>query len=133
MIVERNPITRAMLRAVFEKAVSNVRFAADPTEALSLLELEQFAALIIDEGALTAATNEPLDTIVALRRAQPQIQATLLVAKGETARAAQFIDAGITQVIEKPIAGAELLEAAIPASARKKDVVHKDPLVTQAA
>ena len=133
LIVERNPITRAMLRAVFEKAVSNVRFAADPTEALSLLELEQFAALIIDEGALTAATNEPLDMIVALRRAQPQIQATLLVAKGETARAAQFIDAGITQVIEKPIAGAELLEAAIPASARKKDVVHKDPLVTQAA
>ncbi|WP_448971620.1 ATP-binding protein, partial [Klebsiella michiganensis] len=29
LIVERNPITRAMLRAVFEKAVTGLRFAAD--------------------------------------------------------------------------------------------------------
>lgn len=133
LIVERNPITRAMLRAVFEKAVTGLRFAADVAEALKLLELEEFAALIIDEGALATATEEALDMIAALRRAQPQIQATLLVANGERARATQFMDAGVTQVIEKPIAGAELLEAAVPASARKNDLESKDPLVTQAA
>lgn len=133
LIVERNPITRAMLRAVFERAVASLRFAADAAEALELLELEEFAALIIDEGALTTATEGALDMIAALRRAQPQIQATLLVANGERARAAQFMDAGVTQVIEKPIAGAELLEAAVPASARKNDLESKDPLVTQAA
>ncbi len=133
LIVERNPITRAMLRAVFEKAVSRLHFAADPAEALQLLELEQFAALIIDEAALATATGELLETIATLCRAQPRIHATLLVANGNAVRAAQFMDAGITQVIEKPIAGGELLETAVPFSARITDIAGKDPLVTQAA
>ncbi|UYY77411.1 ATP-binding protein [Sphingomonas sp. R1] len=133
LILERNPITRAMLRAVFEKAVARLHFAADAQEALELLDLEQFAALIIDEAALATATLDPLETIASLCRAQPEILATLLVAKGTASGATQFMDAGITQVIEKPIAGAELLEMAVPASARTMDIVGKDPLVTQAA
>jgi len=133
LILERNPITRAMLRAVFEKAVARLHFAADDQEALELLDLEQFAALIIDEAALATATLDPLETIASLCRAQPEILATLLVAKGTASGATQFMDAGITQVIEKPIAGAELLEMAVPASARTMDIVGKDPLVTQAA
>lgn len=133
LIVERNPITRAMLRAVFEKAVSSLHCAGDVEEALQLLELKQFAALVIDEGALATATETALETIASLCRAQPQMRSTLLVAGGDAAHRARFMDAGVTQVIEKPITGAELLETAVPASARAADTVGKDPLVTQAA
>lgn len=133
LIVERNPITRAMLRAVFEKAVSRLRFASDLQEVLQLLELEQLAALIIDDGSLATATEDVFETIATLCRAQPQMRSTLLIAGGDAARRAQFMDAGVTQVIEKPIAGAELLQAAVPAWALAADVVGKDPLVTQAA
>ncbi|WP_294332184.1 ATP-binding protein [uncultured Sphingomonas sp.] len=133
LIVERNPITRAMLRAVFEKAVPRLQFASDLQEALQLLELEQLAALIIDDGALATATEDVFETIATLCRAQSQMRSTLLIAAGDAARRAQFMDAGVTQVIEKPVAGAELLQAAVPAWARVADVVGKDPLVTQAA
>ncbi|WP_086011780.1 ATP-binding protein [Sphingomonas elodea] len=134
LLVERNPITRAMLRAVFEKAVPNLHFAADAGEAAKLLELEDFAALIVDEAALGTATEDGLVELANLCRVQPGIRITILTAAGgDGARRVQFMDAGVTQVIEKPVAGAELLEAAVPASARTTDDVGKDPLVTRAA
>jgi signal transduction histidine kinase/CheY-like chemotaxis protein len=133
LILERNPITRAMLRTLFEAAVERVRFAADAEEALQLLELEQFAALVIDEATLATATHAPLDTLANLCRVQPALRSTLLWSGGELDRQAQFLDAGLTQVIEKPIAGIKLVDAALPASARKIQNVGKDPLVSQAA
>ena len=133
LILERNPITRAMLRTLFEAAVERVRFAADAEEALQLLELEQFAALVIDEATLATATHAPLDTLANLCRVQPALRSTLLWSGGELERQAQFLDAGLTQVIEKPIAGIKLVDAALPASARKIQNVGKDPLVSQAA
>lgn len=133
LILERNPITRAMLRTLFEAVVDRVRFAKDGDEALQLLELEQFAALVIDEATLATATNNPLEDIATLCRAQPNLSATLLWSGGDAERHAQFLDAGITQVIEKPVAGAELVMAAVPAFARKKKFLGNDPLVSQAA
>lgn len=133
LIVERNPITRAMLRTLFEAVVDRVRFAKDGDEALQLLELEQFAALVIDEPTLATATNTVLEDIANLCRAQPNVTSTLLWNGGDPERHAQFLDAGITQVIEKPVAGAELVMAAVPAFARKKKILGNDPLVSQAA
>ncbi len=133
LILERNPITRAMLRTLFEAAADRVRFAKDFDEALQLLDLEQFAALVIDEATLATATNDPLEGIATLCRAQPDLRSTLLLSGGDAERHAQFLDAGITQVVEKPVAGAELVTAALPASARKKKILGNDPLVSQAA
>ncbi len=133
LILERNPITRAMLRSLFEAAADRVRFAKDVDEALKLLELEQFAALVIDEATLAAATNDPLEGVAALCRSQLDLCATLLWSGGSAEQHAQFLDAGITQVIEKPVAGAELVLAAVPARARKKSDMGNDPLVSQAA
>lgn len=133
LILERNPITRAMLRTLFETAVERVRFAADAEEAMQLLELEQFAALVIDETTLATATQAPLDMLASLCRVQPSLRSTLLWGGCDAVRRAQFLDAGVTQVIEKPIAGMKLVDAAVPASARKIQIVGKDPLVSQAA
>ncbi|WP_157084662.1 ATP-binding protein [Sphingomonas pituitosa] len=133
LIVERNPITRAMLRTLFEAAVDRVRFAKDGDEALQLLELEQFAALVIDEATLATATNTLLEDLTILCRAQPHLRSTLLWGGGDAERHAQFLDAGITQVIEKPVAGTDLVNAAVPASARKREILGNDPLVSQAA
>jgi CheY-like chemotaxis protein len=133
LIVERNPITRAMLRTLFEPVIDRVRFAKDGEEALQLLELEQFAALVIDEAAVTTATNDLLENIATLCRAQPDLHSTLLWSGGRSEQQVQFLDAGLTQVIEKPIVGTELVDAAVPAFARKKNIVGNDPLVSQAA
>jgi len=133
LIVERNPITRAMLRTLFEAVADRVRFAKNGDEALQLLELEQFAALVIDEATLVTATSTVLEDLATLCRAQPHLRATLLWSGGSAEQHAQFLDAGITQVIEKPVAGTELVTAAMPASARKNDILGNDPLVSQAA
>jgi len=133
LLIERNPITRAMLRSLFEAAIERVRFANDIQEALQLLELEQFAALVIDEAALATATNKSLETIAILCRIQPELRSTLLWSGGDADQRAQFLDAGLSQVIEKPIAGAELVHRAVPPSARKTQILGNDPLVSQAA
>jgi signal transduction histidine kinase/CheY-like chemotaxis protein len=133
LIVERNPITRAMLRTLFEAAVDRVRFAKDGDEALQLLELEQFVALVIDEAALPTATNDLLESLATLCRAQPTLLSTLLWSGGDADQRAHFLDAGLTQVIEKPITGADLVQSAIPASVRKSNTQGNDPLVSQAA
>ncbi|MGN8000742.1 ATP-binding response regulator [Sphingomonas sp. 22176] len=133
LILERNPITRAMLRTLFEAEVDRVRFAKDGDEALQLLELEQFDALVIDEAALATPTQDLVDAIATLCRAQPNLCTTLLASGKNAEQRSQFLDAGLTQVIEKPVAGSELVAAAVPASARKKNILGNDPLVSQAA
>ncbi|OAN66610.1 hypothetical protein A7X12_10815 [Sphingomonas sp. TDK1] len=133
LILERNPITRAMLRSLFEAVAERVRFAQTVDEALQLLELEEFAALVIDEAALSTATTNKLESIATLCRAQPHLHSTLLYSGGEVIENAQFLDAGLTQMIEKPIAGAELVQRAVPTSARKSATIGNDPLVPQAA
>ena len=133
LILERNPITRAMLRTLFEAEVDRVRFAKDGDEALQLLELEQFDALVIDEAALATPTQDLVDGIAILCRIQPNLCATLLWSGRDADQRSQFLDAGLTQVIEKPVAGTELVAAALPAFARKKNSLGNDPLVSQAA
>ncbi len=133
LILERNPIMRAMLRTLFEAAVDRVRFVKDADEAVQLLELEQFDALVIDEAALATPTRDLVEQIAILCRIQPNLCTTLLWSCEDTAQRSQFLDAGLTQVIEKPIAGTELVTAALPASARKKNRLGNDPLVSQAA
>jgi len=133
LILERNPITRAMLRTLFEAEVDRVRFAKDGDEALQLLELEQFDALVIDEAALATPTQDLVEGIAILCRIQPNLCATLLWSGRDADQHSQFLDAGLTQVIEKPVAGTELVAAALPASARKKNSLGNDPLVSQAA
>ncbi|MET3723646.1 ATP-binding protein [Sphingomonas trueperi] len=133
LILERNPITRAMLRTLFEAEADRVRFAKDRDEAAQLLELEQFDALVIDEAALATATQDLVEGVAILRSIQPDLCATLLWSGKNVEQRSQFLDAGITQVIEKPVAGTELVAAALPASARKKKKLGNDPLVSQAA
>ncbi|SFJ12378.1 Signal transduction histidine kinase [Sphingomonas sp. NFR04] len=133
LILERNPITRAMLRTLFEAEVDRVRFAKDGDEALQLLELEQFDALVIDEAALATPTQDLVEGIAILCRIQPNLCTTLLWSGQDAEQHSQFLDAGLTQVIEKPVAGTELVTAALPASARKKNKLGNDPLVSQAA
>ncbi|MET3712547.1 signal transduction histidine kinase [Sphingomonas trueperi] len=133
LILERNPITRAMLRTLFEAEADRVRFAKDRDEAVQLLELEQFDALVIDEAALATATQDLVEGVAILRSIQPDLCATLLWSGKNVEQRSQFLDAGITQVIEKPVAGTELVAAALPASARKKKKLGNDPLVSQAA
>jgi hypothetical protein len=58
---------------------------------------------------------------------------TLLWSGGDADQRAHFLDAGLTQVIEKPITGADLVQSAIPASVRKSNTQGNDPLVSQAA
>ncbi|WP_294256424.1 ATP-binding protein [uncultured Sphingomonas sp.] len=133
LILERNPITRAMLRTLFEAEVDRVRFAKDGDEAVQLLELEQFHALVIDEAALATPTQDLVERVAILCRIQPNLRATLLWSGKDAEQRSQFLDAGLTQVIEKPVAGTELVTAALPASARKKNKLGNDPLVSQAA
>lgn len=135
LILESNPINRAMLRALFEPAAAQVRFAGTLEEAQALLAAEPFAALVLDEKALGGDPGDGVAALGALCAAEPAMRTTLLVVAGSpTASAsAQFLAAGVTQVLEKPVSGADLVDLAIPASARYPATTSKSPLVSRAA
>nr|WP_231708152.1 ATP-binding protein [Sphingomonas populi] len=111
LIVDRNPITRAMLRAVLAPHAGSVSFAASAPEAVARLAEGGVAQVLIDDATIKAADDiaGALDAIgqaavlagayTTLLWSAPDPQAYV---RGDTAR--------IDQLVAKPIAGARLTE-----------------------
>lgn len=127
LILDRNPITRSMLRAVLQPRCGTVIFAATVAEALAIMASDAISTILIDDatirddgdifGTLRALTAG--DSVTALLWPQPS-----------DAQYAQFAAAGVDMVIAKPIAGAALAEALYPG---RSDGRNDRRLVTRAA
>jgi len=132
LILDRNPITRSMLRAILEARAGAVVFAGSVDEAIGLICAGGVGRLLIDDATIKAGDDVPAALAILAGAARPAGTASALLwpAPDEDQRAA-FLAAGIDMVIAKPIAGAALAEMLYPLD--KNDIHPPSHLVTQAA
>lgn len=125
LVVDKNPIARAMLKAVLEPRAGNVTFAGSCAEAAELLGREPVARVLIDEGTARAADDDPFAAIAAVVGASAGPVAVLWSNVADADRAA-LESAGVALVIAKPIAGPALASALYECNT-------DDTVITQAA
>lgn len=133
LILDRNPIARSMLRTLFEPRVGTLRFAASAQEAHVMLGEAGVTHLLIDEATAKAEEGNVMETIQTLVAAANGAKITALWAKPEAAIKSHLLEAGVGQVVEKPVAGATLIEAVIPSGEENSFAPRSDPLATRAA
>ncbi|MEG3174955.1 ATP-binding protein [Sphingomonas sp. RB3P16] len=128
LILDRNPISRSMLRAVLEPRAGAVVFAGTPDEVLALIAEGGVARMLIDQATISATAD--VDAALAVLGASA-VGSALLWASPTEDDLARFAAAGIDQVIAKPIAGVAL--AALLFDRDGADCVGAFQLVPQAA
>ena len=133
VILDRNPIARSMLKTLFEPRVAALRFAANAEEALALLGAGGVSHLVADEATLKADPTNPMETFRKLCEAAPGAECSVLWLKPDAETRSQLIEAGARRVVEKPVAGATLIDAIIPLAEENSDKSGSDPLVSRAA
>ncbi|WP_457353123.1 ATP-binding protein [Sphingomonas sp. UYP23] len=105
LILDRNPISRSMLRAVLAARAGEIVFASSLEEAVARIEDGGIARVLIDDSTIKAEPD--LDAALAALGAYP-IRSTLLWSAPDDADRARFSVAGIDQLVAKPIAGVAL-------------------------
>lgn len=133
LILDRNPISRSVLRTLFEPRVATLRFAATPAEAGALLEAGGVTHFLADEATLKAGEGDPLETLRTLAAATGAAASFVLWTKPDVATMSQLRASGIGKIIEKPVTGFALIDAIVPDTKEKSVKSDDDPLVSQAA
>lgn len=133
VILDRNPIARSMLRTLFEPRTASLRFAGTVEEALALLADGGITHLLVDEATIKAGETPVLETIQTLAAAAPDAVITALWPKTEDEIKSDLLRAGISKIMEKPVSGAVLVEAVLPAEEEKSAPPGPHPLATHAA
>ncbi|SDF33548.1 Signal transduction histidine kinase [Sphingomonas carotinifaciens] len=123
LVVDRNPIQRAMWRSLFA-AHGAVAFAASAEDAATRMAQGHVAAVLVDEASVR--DEGAVEAIAAAARGGPPV--ALLWPAPDPERIAAWKAAGITQVIAKPVAGAAVVAALFGPSRHGEQV-----LVSQAA
>ena len=129
LIVDRNPIGRAMFRSLFAPYSEAIRFAGTAADAAASLARGGVAQVLVDD-ATVRASGDPrqfLATIVAAAGATP---VTLLWPAAAEAEREAWLRLGVTAVIAKPVSGAALIAALFPPGC---DEAGEPRLVSQAA
>lgn len=134
LVIDRNPITRSMLKALFAPRVGTVEAAGTIGDSLPLLAKGGFGWVLIDESVV----KEEADQIAALA---PLVEAThaggarlaMLWPALSDEKRTDLSAAGIDLPIAKPIAGAALTEMIYPADGANKSVQANPDLVSRAA
>ena len=102
LVVDRNPISRSMLRAMLQARAGTVVFAASVDEAVERLVRGGISRMLVDEATIRAEADP--DAALA-RIGRSQVPSFLLWSTPKDADHAHFASLGIDQVIAKPIAG----------------------------
>jgi DNA-binding NarL/FixJ family response regulator len=106
LIVDANPITRAMFKALLQPHAGAVVFAADMTGATERLRTGDIDRVLIDGG--TVPTDEPLPALAALVVAARAGGATTTLLWNGGAPA-WLAEVGLDSTLAKPIAGRALV------------------------
>jgi CheY-like chemotaxis protein len=132
LILDRNPITRSMLRAVLEERAGSVVFASSVEEAVERIGTGGVAQLLIDDATIKA-NDDVMSALGTLSAAASRVgtRTTLLWLRPDDAQRAEFMRAGIHAVVGKPIQGAALAAALFPLY--KSAIKEPNQLVTRAA
>ena len=108
LIVDRNPISRAMLKTLFTPRVPALKVAGSIDEAVTAIAAGGIGRVLTDE--VTVAMNGTAEDGV---RALAGAPLSLLWTSPTDGDRARFADAGVDHVIAKPIAGAALVNAIV--------------------
>jgi len=134
LIVDRNPITRAMLRALLEERAGAVDMAGSLEEARARLAAGRIATVLIDDSAVRGAEGDGIRALATLvEAAGPDTHISLLWRQDEAGDGGATAPAGVAQVIVKPVAGPALRDALYPINATKRDTRGDSVLVSDAA
>ena len=121
LIVDKNPISRAMLRTLFTPRVPAVKIAGSIDEAAAAIAAGGIDRVLIDE--VTVAMNGDAEDGV---RALAGVPVSLLWTTPTDDDRTRFSAAGADQVIAKPIAGTALVNAIVT-------ITQNDDIDSQAA
>ena len=132
LIIDRNPITRAMLRTMLEPRAGAVLFASSIDEAVERIAAGGIALALADDGTVKAEEN--VATALA-RLAQAAVEAgtatALLWAGLDDTQREMLAATGIATLIAKPLAGPALAALLYPVGAC--DDLAPNHLATHAA
>ncbi|WP_211275687.1 ATP-binding response regulator [Sphingomonas mucosissima] len=110
LVVDRNPITRAMFKALLTPVGGAVSFATTADEALEAVAAQQPATLLLDDATLRAS-EDPAAVVRALAQATPAARIALLGPPLEVLEQARLRDAGVSRFISKPVGKEALIHA----------------------
>jgi signal transduction histidine kinase/CheY-like chemotaxis protein len=113
LVIDRNPIARAMMRTLFAPHAGKVLFAAGPAEAVECLSAGGIARVLIDD-ATARADGDPHGVVAQVVEQAQGAKVALLWPKSEEADHAALLDLGIDLLIAKPITGAALVQQLFP-------------------
>ena len=132
LIVDRNPITRAMLRTMLEPRAGVVLFASSVDEAVERIAAGGIALALADEGTVKAADDVDAALGALVQAAGEAGTATALLWAGlDDAQRDKLAATGIATIIAKPIAGPALAALLYPGNTR--DDSAPNHLATHAA
>jgi CheY-like chemotaxis protein len=109
LVVEANPLTQAVLRAVLQPQVKAVETVASCTGAGA--EGSRFDLILVEAGVLGGDAAARAAGLADLAAATAPAMIAVLLGEAAPGEAAQLAAAGADQVIRKPIAAPALAEA----------------------
>ena len=110
LVIDRNPITRAMFKALLAPVGGPIWFAGSAAEAQELLAAQRPARVLIDDGALRA-DGDAVGAAGGVAAAARGARIALLGPALDSAEQGELAAAGITQFIAKPIGKEALVQA----------------------
>lgn len=134
LILDRNPIARAMLKTLLEPRVGALRFFATAEDTVAALA-GGATQLLVDEATLKAQEGDPfaiLGELAAAAREAGAGSAVLWLNADEAVRG-RIAEAGIGQVIDKPVNGPALIGAVVSETKENSDAGASSALVSRAA
>ena len=108
LVVDRNPITRAMLKTLLESRAGAVTVAASLEDAAEAAR--GAGRILIDEATAKAAVDLPA-AIAAIRVSAPAAPIMLLWPGDDADGQSRALAAGVTRILAKPMAKAALIDA----------------------
>ena len=133
LIVDRNPISRSMLRALLTPHAESIAVAESLASAIESIASASPRLVLVDE-AVVRAEDDADAALAAIMRAAAAVQArvNLLWPNPTEDERAHFAAAGVDRVIAKPVAGLALVACLYP-SADQATGAETPPLVSRAA
>lgn len=133
MIVDRNPISRSMLRALLEERAGTVIFAESLGEAGERAERGEVSLMLIDEATARSDDDWLAELGAVVRAAGESVRTALLCRELSPDEREAIAASGIGEIIVKPIAGPALRDRLYPLIAMNREKGCDPHLVSDAA
>jgi signal transduction histidine kinase/CheY-like chemotaxis protein len=112
LVVDRNPITRSMFKALLAPHAGTVAFAGSVDEAILLLREGNVAQVLIDDATIRVDGDAHAGLVRIVDAAGiARTETTLLWPVAAVQERDELLATGITRVVAKPVSGAALIQA----------------------